>query len=102
MDEIKKELEEQELEQVSGGTGEGSGYNYVSLYFLGSELILYAGYNVSAVHVYQNDSQIYYTYKMTPGQKESLYFSDAAPRQFKVTGCYTNTQETFEYTFNLS
>ena len=102
MEEIKKALKEQELEAVTGGTGAGSGYNYVSLYFEGSSLILYAGYKVRAVHVYQNGSQIRYTSQMTAGQKEPILFSEAAPLQFKVTGSSADNSESFEYSFNLS
>ena len=102
MEEIKKELTEQELETVTGGTGSGSGYNYVSLYFEGSNLILYAGYDVSNVNVYQDGSQIRYTYRMTAGQREPIIFSGTAPLLFKVTGRSTKNPENFEYSFDLS
>ena len=102
MEETKKELKERELETVTGGTGSGSGYNYVSLYFEGSDLILYAGYNVSNVNVYQDGLKIRYTYKMTAGQKEPITFSTTAPLLFEVTGRSTKDLEEFEYSFNLS
>lgn len=102
MEENKKELKEQELEAVTGGKGAGSGYNYVNLYFEGGSLILYAGYKVRAIHVYQNNSQIRYTSQMTAGQKETIIFSEAASLQFKVTGSSANNSESFEYYFNFS
>ena len=102
MEKIKKELEELELETVTGGTGSESGYNYVSLYFEGSVLILYSGYDVSNVHVYQNGSQIRYTYRMTAGQREPIIFSGDAPLLFKVAGRSTKNSENFEYSFDLS
>ena len=102
MEEIKKVLEERELEAVTGGTGSGSGYNYVSLYFAGSSLILYAGYDVSNVNVYQDGLKIYYTYKMTAGQRDPIFFSGTAPLRFKVIGRSTKNLEDFEYSFDLS
>ena len=102
MEEMKKALEEQELETVTGGIGSASGYNYVNMFFEGSSLILYSGYDVSNVHVYQDGSQIRYTYKMTPGQKETILYSENAPLLFKVTGRSSKTSETFEYSFDFS
>ena len=102
MKEIRKELEDRELETVTGGTDSGSGYNYVNMYFEGSNLILYSGYNISNVNVFQDGLLIRYTYKMTSGQREPIIYSATAPLLFKVTGRSASTPDEFEYDFNLT
>ena len=101
MEELNKELNEQELEKVTGGTGPADGYYYARVFFEGSDLILYAGYEVSQIHVSQNGSEIRYTYKMASGQREKLSYNAAAPLQFTVSGYCIKYHESFEYTFTL-
>lgn len=92
-----KELADQEMDRVNGGTGSENGYEYVSMFIQGNILKVRAGYDVRSIHVYRNDSQIRYTRTMTAGQVLDIELFGDAPMIFKVTGHACKDNEDFEY-----
>ena len=91
------ELADQEMDQVTGGAGSGSGYDYVRMSVQNNVLKLYSGYDVRSINVYRNDSQIRYTRSMTPGQTLDIDLFGDAPLIFRVTGHAVKDNVDFEY-----
>ena len=103
MEEIKKELKEQELDQVTGGVGSVSGYDYVKMYLKENNSILavYSGYDVRNIHVYRDGSQIRYTRTMASGDTMDIALFGEAPLSFLVTGHACGDDVDFEYSLDV-